>query len=153
MIMIRPHTSIYYLSLLRSHRYPRAILPYLGPYKGKIRGLLPASSIIWLPGSPLMRRQLLLLYSRTGSTAQNAIIGQPGRRGYHDDSFGFRKPREYVFPDCKRDFVQSFYTNLSSVRSLLLLQTHNRSSKIELQTPPLCDMLTLCAHMVIAQRV
>ena len=84
-----------------------------------------------------MRRQLLLLYSRTGSTVQNAIIGQPGRRGYHDESFGFRKPREYVFPDCKRDFVQSFYTK-SFVRPFLTVvadtqsQLENRASNAAL---------------------
>ena len=32
--------------------------------------------------------------------ARRPLLRLVPRRGYHDESFGFRKPRQYVFPDC-----------------------------------------------------
>lgn len=51
-----------------------------------------------------MRAQRQLRAVRFGrQTAGAAPLGRvAGIRLYHDESFGFRKPREFVVPDCER---------------------------------------------------
>ena len=72
---------------------------------------------------------LLRVYSRTGGTLQNAIIGKPSRRGYHDESFGFRKPREYVFPDCERTCANV----LNNLSSLLIAVSFRADTQTQLE--------------------
>lgn len=71
---------------------------------------------------------MLLRCSRSGST----VIGQSGRRGYHDESFGFRKPREYVFPDYTQTQLQNRATNASLLRYVDSMRTHgHRAARID----------------------
>ena len=51
------------------------------------------------------------------------------RREYHDESFGFRKPREYVFPDCVLHLLDILNDSNNAP------QTRKLSCRIEPQMP------------------
>ena len=66
---------------------------------------------------------------------QVAVRGASRGRHYHDESFGYRKPREYVFPDCLSLFSLSFFTdsNLPSFpRTDTQTQLDNRAANASL---------------------
>ncbi|KJA23080.1 hypothetical protein HYPSUDRAFT_40201 [Hypholoma sublateritium FD-334 SS-4] len=54
------------------------------------------------------------------------------RRGYHDESFGFRKPREYVFPDYTQAQLENRAQNAPLLRYVDSLRTHgHRAARID----------------------
>ena len=69
------------------------------------------------------------------------------RREYHDKSFGFRKPREYAFPDCEFQLA-SFPPCTHSA-----LQIPKTSSTTASRTATSCGMSMLCARMGIVRHI
>ncbi|KIM37025.1 hypothetical protein M413DRAFT_448750 [Hebeloma cylindrosporum] len=54
------------------------------------------------------------------------------RREYHDKSFGFRKPREYVFPDYTQSQLDNRVTNSNLLRYVDAMRTHgHRAAHID----------------------
>ncbi|KAF5310667.1 hypothetical protein D9619_007724 [Psilocybe cf. subviscida] len=54
------------------------------------------------------------------------------RRGYHDESFGFRKPRDYVFPDYTPTQLENRATNAPLLRYVDSMRTHgHRAARID----------------------
>ncbi|RDB26956.1 putative 2-oxoglutarate dehydrogenase E1 component DHKTD1, mitochondrial [Hypsizygus marmoreus] len=53
-------------------------------------------------------------------------------RRYHDESFGFRKPREYVFPDYTEAQLENRYINAPLLRYVDSMRTHgHRAARID----------------------
>ncbi|GLB42448.1 putative 2-oxoglutarate dehydrogenase C-terminal [Lyophyllum shimeji] len=53
-------------------------------------------------------------------------------RGYHDESFGFRKRREYVFPDYTEAQLENRYINAPLLRYVDSMRTHgHRAARID----------------------
>ncbi|KAF9479328.1 dehydrogenase E1 and transketolase domain-containing protein 1 [Pholiota conissans] len=71
-----------------------------------------------------------MLSGRGPVAACRAFIGT--RRGYHDESFGFRKPRDYIFPDYTQTQLDNRAQNAALLRYVDSMRTHgHRAAKID----------------------
>ena len=73
------------------------------------------------------------------------------RREYHDKSFGFRKPREYTFPDCELNL--NFASLSSSSTDYSVMKTPKLNSRTVSRTVTCCGMSILCARMGIVRHI
>ncbi|KAF8957827.1 Transketolase, pyrimidine binding domain-containing protein [Flammula alnicola] len=79
--------------------------------------------------SVLRRRGASLLQKDSPQTLASAL---PTRRGYRDESFGFRKPREYVFPDYTQTQLDNRAQNAPLLRYVDSMRTHgHRAARID----------------------
>ncbi|KAF8156045.1 thiamine diphosphate-binding protein [Crassisporium funariophilum] len=81
-----------------------------------------------------MKRKLILQRSLLKGIARSSGDGgQACRvRAYHDESFGFRKPREYTFPDYTQTQLQNRATNAPLLRYVDSMRTHgHRAARID----------------------
>lgn len=72
------------------------------------------------------------LLSRTTSRVARSTLAAPARRGYHDESFGYRKAHDYEFPDYTPTQLKNRVDNATLLRYVDSLRIHgHRAARID----------------------